>query len=89
MINQKYQRNALYNRNFGVVDYCKDGDIVVDMDADDWIIGNQVFQLVNTIYQKGNVYKGKREELWLAYMTNIGYITGCCPFVALVGQIPN
>lgn len=61
LIYQKYQRNALYNRNFGVVQYCKQGDIVVDMDADDWIIGNQVFQLVNSIYQKGNVYKGKRE----------------------------
>lgn len=61
IIYQKYQRNALYNRNFGVVQYCNQGDIVVDMDADDWIIGNQVFQLVNSIYQKGNVYKGKRE----------------------------
>lgn len=29
------------------------------MDADDWLIGNQVFQLVNTLYQTGNIFEGK------------------------------
>jgi hypothetical protein len=37
--------------------YCPDDSIVLDLDADDWIIGNQVFQLVNSIYQSGNIYK--------------------------------
>lgn len=60
IVTQRYQRNALYNRNFGVNEFCQDGDIVIDMDSDDWIVGTQVFQLVNSLYQAGNVYKGKR-----------------------------
>ncbi len=40
------------------MDFCLDGDIIIDLDADDWLIGNQVFQLVNSIYQAGNIYKG-------------------------------
>jgi hypothetical protein len=55
----KYKRNALFNRNWGNRKYCKEGDIIIDIDADDYIIGSQVFQLVNTIYQTGNLYKGK------------------------------
>lgn len=29
------------------------------MDADDWLIGNQVFQLVNSLYQQGHNYQGE------------------------------
>lgn len=43
------------------MNYCQEGDIVVDIDADDWLIGNQVFQLVNSVYQAGIFYKGRRE----------------------------
>lgn len=60
IIVQRRQMNALYNRYIAVKDYCKSGDIVVDIDADDWLIGNQVFQLINTAYQAGNFYRGKR-----------------------------
>lgn len=60
IISQLYQKNALYNRNQGVIEYCNENDIVIDVDTDDWIIGNQVFQLVNSIYQTGNVIDGKR-----------------------------
>lgn len=60
LVGQKYQRNALYNRNFAIMDYCGEEDIIVDMDADDWIIGKQVFQLVSSLYQAGNFHNGKR-----------------------------
>lgn len=60
IITQQYQRNALYNRNYGIINYCQEDDIVIDIDTDDWIIGKQVFQLVNAIYQTGNVINGKR-----------------------------
>lgn len=60
LISQPYQRNSLYNHDFGMI-YCGENEIVLDMDADDWLIGSQVFQLVNTLYQTGNYYKGKYE----------------------------
>lgn len=60
IISQLYQKNALYNRNQGVIEYCSENDIVIDVDTDDWIIGNQVFQLVNSIYQTGNIIDGKK-----------------------------
>jgi hypothetical protein len=40
------------------MNYCKDGDIVVDLDSDDWLIGRQTFQLVNSLYQTGKMYNG-------------------------------
>jgi hypothetical protein len=57
----RYKRNALFNRDWANRYVCREGDIIVDLDADDWIIGNQVFQLINSIYQSGKVYHGKRE----------------------------
>lgn len=52
------------------------------------ILGKQVFQLVNSLYQAGNVYKGKREELWCAYFSHIiKHDDVCCPIAWLVGQI--
>lgn len=81
LVTQLYQKNALFNRDFGVTNYCEEDDIVIDMDADDWLIGNQVFQLVNSLYQTGNIWEGKREELWCAYFSNIM----CCPFFTLYG----
>jgi hypothetical protein len=50
----------LYNRNFANTNFCDENDIIVDLDADDFIIGKQVFQLINSIYQAGNIYKGSR-----------------------------
>lgn len=40
------------------MNYCKDGDIILELDAGDRLIGNQVFQLVNSVYQGKNLYKG-------------------------------
>ena len=43
---------ALKNRYISVADHCNDGDIVVDLDSDDSLIGVYVFQLINTMYQR-------------------------------------
>ncbi len=58
MIVTRYERNALFNRHYANIYYCQDEDIVIDLDSDDWLIGNQVFQLVNSVYQAGNIYEG-------------------------------
>lgn len=58
------------------------------MDADDWIIGNQVFQLVNTLYQTGNWYEGKNEELWSLYFGPLVFQVNCkCYLPNVDGQI--
>lgn len=57
---QPYERNALYNRHFANTKICREDDIIIDLDTDDYIIGNQAFQLVNTLYQQGTTYKGKK-----------------------------
>lgn len=59
-VTQPFRRNALFNRDLGVRKYCREDDIVVDIDSDDNLIGRQVFQLVNTLFQKQNMYKGKK-----------------------------
>ena len=43
---------ALENRHISIVDHCQEDDIVIDIDADDSLIGSQVFKLVNALYQK-------------------------------------
>jgi hypothetical protein len=47
------------------------------MDADDWIIGNQVFQLVNTLYQTENIYKNIKYDLWALYFSHIVHQPHC------------
>lgn len=58
----RYKRNALFNRDWANRYFCQEEDIIIDMDADDWIIGTQVFQLVNNIYQAGKFTKTKENS---------------------------
>lgn len=60
---------------------------MIDADSDDWLIGNQVFQLINTIYQAGNIYNGKKYEVWQAYTTNVAFFQQV-PYIAETGTIP-
>jgi hypothetical protein len=47
---------------------------VLDLDADDWLIGNQVFQVVNALYHDSS--------LWACYFNNIFYLRSChCPLM--------
>lgn len=58
----------------GIRKYCKSGEIVLDVDADDWLIGNQVFKIINVLYQDN--------ELWACYFNNLIYSQDCkCPLM--------
>jgi hypothetical protein len=88
---QPYERNALYNRHFANTRICQKGDIIIDLDTDDYLIGSQVFQLVNSLYQSGYDYKGKKEEVWSLFMNFIvsGWSsTGDIPTSLFFGQVP-
>lgn len=47
---------ALANRNQGIRKYCHKDSIVLDVDADDAIIGRQAFRFVNAIYHNSDVW---------------------------------
>lgn len=47
---------ALANRNLGIRKYCNNNSVVLDVDADDAIIGRQVFRVVNAIYHDPDVW---------------------------------
>ena len=55
-----YQRTALYNRHYGNIEHCPEDSIIVDVDTDDWVVGKQVLQVVNSIYQAGNYVNEER-----------------------------
>ena len=48
------------------------------MDSDDWLIGRQVFQLVNTMYQQGgNSYnKSEKTDTWAVYFNLVKIKSG-------------
>ena len=53
---------------------------MIDVDADDWLIGNQVLQLVNTLYQQPIKETSISKTPWALYFNNIIYFKGCrCP----------
>ena len=60
---------SLGNRYKAVTQYCKEDEIVIDMDADDELIGCQVIKLFNMLYQS-------KEEVWLAYSNHLTYDDG-------------
>lgn len=51
---------GLYNRHHGITTYCKENDIVLDLDADDWIVGNQVLNFLNHFFHNS-------PHIWLFY----------------------
>ena len=51
ILNEK-REYALANRHKCMTEYCSEGDIIFDVDGDDQLIGNQVFRVVNALYQK-------------------------------------
>lgn len=50
IIRNRINIGALGNRDISVRERCTPGDIVIDIDGDDAIIGNQVFNTINRIY---------------------------------------
>lgn len=45
---------AFENKDVEIKEYCEEGDIIVDFDVDDLLIGRQVFKLVNSVFQDEN-----------------------------------
>lgn len=66
---------------------CQDGDIIIDLDTDDYLIGNQVFQLVNTFYQKGQYYNGKHEDIWSLFLNYVGIRYPFIPYTSIYGGV--
>lgn len=56
IIKNKQRIYALANRNKGIKKYCKQNSIILDADADDSLIGRQVFRFINTIYHDKKVW---------------------------------
>ncbi len=52
---------ALANRDTVTRKYCNSGDVVLDIDGDDALIGKQVFNLFNRIYNQN-------PQAWFVYM---------------------
>ena len=43
---------AFCNKDSGIKENCPSGSIVLDIDADDGLLGRQVMKVLNVIYQK-------------------------------------
>lgn len=54
---------ALANKDSIIRKYCEKGSIVVDVDADDALIGRQVFNVLNSVF--GN------KDVWFAYSNHV------------------
>ena len=54
---------SLGNKDMMIRNYCESGDIIIDIDADDSLIGRQVLQVLNTLYQT--------TDQWFIYSNNI------------------
>ena len=42
---------ALANKDRIIRKYCKEGSVIVDIDADDALVGRQVLKVLNSVYQ--------------------------------------
>jgi len=58
-IRNKTRRYKLYNLFHAIHTYCHDDDIIVEVDGDDWLLGKDVFEYLNTIYQT--------TQTWMTY----------------------
>ena len=68
MIRNLENKGALGNRDSTIRNHCKPGDIVIDVDGDDALIGKQVFNVVNRIYHNN-------PRTWFMYMNYLS-VTG-------------
>ena len=57
---------SLGNRYKAITQYCREDEIVIDMDADDELIGSQVLKLFNILYKS-------QKDIWLVYINHLAY----------------
>ena len=60
IVRNTHRLYSLYNRHQAITDYCHPADIILDLDADDQLIGSQVFKFFNALYSQ-------HSEAWLIY----------------------
>ena len=73
---------ALANRNAGIRNHCEEDDIIVDIDPDDVILGQQAFKFINSIYQDPNI--------WIFYTNYVFWSSKYDePSEGISGQIPR
>lgn len=60
IIKNANRTGALGNRDIAIRNYCKPGDIILDVDGDDALIGKQVFNVINRVYNKN-------KDAWFVY----------------------
>jgi len=56
IIANKERRGALANHYQAIHEHCKDTDLVVIVDGDDWLHGHRVFSYLNGVYKDSNVW---------------------------------
>lgn len=56
---------ALANRNNGIRNYCGEDDIVLDVDADDVLIGMQVFKFINALFHDENLWQSNSVFIYM------------------------
>jgi len=54
-VNNKENKKALVNYIEYIPQYCKDGDIIVSLDGDDCLYGNDVLSYLNHVYQDSKI----------------------------------
>jgi len=68
LIINEYRKYKMANQYGSIHTYCKNSDIVVEIDADDWFVHDRVLSYLNKIYANPNI--------WLTYGLYIEYPTG-------------
>jgi hypothetical protein len=64
---------ALGNKDTMIRNYCFPGEIIVDLDADDSLIGSQAFKAINARYQSTNKWFIYSNYIYLDQITKQGY----------------
>lgn len=75
LIQNTERKGALANYYRGIHDFCKDDEIVINVDGDDWLYHSHVFEKINQVYSSS--------DIWLTHGTLIEY-----PTKSLVWSIP-
>ncbi len=68
IVDNDERRGALHNQYNAIHEYCVDTDLVVILDGDDWLFGNDVFSYLNVVY--------KNPKIWLTYGQFTQYPSG-------------
>lgn len=81
IVKNRDKTGALGNRDLATRKLCKNNSIILEIDADDYLIGRQVFNLYNTYYQE-------HPNLWFMY-SNYIYIKEDQPTKGKNKKIPE